>query len=739
MKRTLFLCLIVLSGSCFAQEVPRIGLTLSGGGAKGLAHIGILQAIDSAGLRVDYLTGTSMGSIMGSLYAAGYSGKDIEKIIRKLDWNALFSGRPSLRNVNIDEKTEVDNYAIELPVEDRKIKFYSGIIEGQELWLKLQELFLPMYDVKDFSKFSIPFKCIATDVSTGKAVVLDSGEVVSAIRSSMAIPSVFTAIDYNDTKLVDGGLVRNFPVKDVRDMGANYVIGVNLSQGLQPAKDLHTAVDVLYQIGFYKDADDFENQRALCDVYIEPPVRDFSAASFGSADSLIKIGKKVGDEFYPVFKKLADSLKSIDPTYTTVKARLPKTNYIIVDSIAIRGLRRTTKTSFLNRLNLEAGQAYNGNDVAEAVRKVFGSQNYKRVAYHWQPATPGHAQLIFDVIENPLTYLKAGIHYHTFSNVALIAAIESKNLLFDRSKTTAKLNLSENIRVLLEHNQTFGRADNNNLIVSFNHERLPFPIYQDFRQTFLYRSAFSKFDIRLQHNFKFHSAFGIGSSFEDFSLKPKISDSEFKSGNNYLDSYLYYVRNTLNQKYFATEGMRIYAKVGHVYLQKPDDDIFDFDPKTATGDSVTFDNYQQIRLKVEHFKPINPRVTLLTQFNFGANLNYDGAYLNFYGVGGINDFLRNQITFIGLNEYQVNTNSIGTLMLGFQYEPVKNFYGIARANIGIYDFAGKETSTLNKQNFLSGYGLTAGYDSGIGPITISIMYSDQVDRLFGYVNIGFHF
>src|SRR4051794_1798290 len=135
----------LLFATCVLYAQPKVGVTLSGGGAKGLAHIGILEAIDSAGLRVDCISGTSMGGIVGSLYAAGYSGRDIEKIARELDWNVLFSGRPSMRTVNIDEKTEFDNYAIELPLQKGKFKLRGGIIEGQELWLKFQELFLPIY------------------------------------------------------------------------------------------------------------------------------------------------------------------------------------------------------------------------------------------------------------------------------------------------------------------------------------------------------------------------------------------------------------------------------------------------------------------------------------------------------------------------------------------------------------------------------------------------------------------
>ena len=183
-------------------------------------------------------------------------------------------------------------------------------------------------------------------------MVLDQGELVTAIRASMALPSIFTPIDYKDTKLVDGGVVRNFPVSDVKAMGADYVIGVNLSQGLLKAKELTTAIDILYQIGFYKDADDFEQQLKLCNLLIQPHVENFSAAAFSGADSIIAIGKQTGDKFYPAFKKIADSLRAIYPDYAPIKNRLPQTRTVTVDSIRIHGLKSTTRTSFRNRLAL---------------------------------------------------------------------------------------------------------------------------------------------------------------------------------------------------------------------------------------------------------------------------------------------------------------------------------------------------------------------------------------------------
>lgn len=737
MKYLIGLVLIVGSGSLIAQ--PKIGLTLSGGGAKGLAHVGILEAIDSAGLRIDCISGTSMGSIVGSLYAAGYSGKDINKIARELDWNVLFSGKPSMRTVNIDEKTEFDNYAIEIPVKKGKLKIRGGIIEGQEIWLKFQELFLPIYDIKDFSKFSIPFRCVATDIATGKPVVLDQGELVTAIRASMAIPSVFTPIDYKDTKLVDGGVVRNFPVRDVKDMGADFVIGVNLSQGLATADKLNSVLDILYQIGFYKDADDFEHEKKLCNVLIEPPLAEYSAASFGSAQAIIDVGRETGKKYYPIFKKLADSLRALYPDYKPIQNRLPVVKEVTVDSITILGLENTTNRSFKNRLAIEPGKSYDGIAVGHAIRRVYGSRNYNRIAYEWHPAqTKGHATLAFNVLERPQVYVKAGIHYHTFSDVALILGGEIKNFIFDRSKATVKVNVSENFRLLLEQNQLFGKKDNNNLIGSFYHETFNFPLYENYDQQYLYRSRTTNFDLRLQRTFGFSSAIGLGTTIENFRLKPKIAaDIAVEAENTYVESYLFYKHNTLNKRNFSTRGWRLEGRLGLVYNQRPSPVKVAEDGELVEADT-SLSTYPRFHFKAENFVPLAQRLTLMTQFNTAINFNPASAYINFWNIGGINDFVRNQIPFAGLPEYMVNTHSVSVLMLGLQYQITRSLYTTFRVNTAVYDFL-----DLNNQfvaaNFLNGGALSVGYDSGIGPISVSAMYSAESKSVYGYVNVGFPF
>ena len=368
---------------------PTIGVTLSGGGAKGLAHIGILKAIDSAGIKVDYITGTSMGSIIGGLYAAGYSADQLEKIARKADWSEVLSNQSSLRAIVMEEKNEYSKYAIELPWVNNGFRLPSGVVEGEELWLKFSELFFPVYNIKDFSKFSIPFKCVSADIETGEAVVSDSGEIVTAVRSSMAIPSLFTAIEHNGKRLIDGGVVRNFPVRDVKEMGADFVIGSRVSTGLLPKERVNNALQILMQIVFFKEAATSTEDIKLCDIYIHMPLLDYTAASFGRSHELLEYGLEQGRILYPQLKALADSLNKIYGEQYVPKDRLPKVDSILISEIQINGLKETTKDFFEHMMGFETGKYYSSVKLGRMVRRVFGTRYYNRIVYALEPLPDG--------------------------------------------------------------------------------------------------------------------------------------------------------------------------------------------------------------------------------------------------------------------------------------------------------------------------------------------------------------
>jgi NTE family protein len=751
MKHPLLVTLFILAYVLVAVEFsaaqqksarPKIGLTLSGGGAKGLAHIGILQAIDSAGLKIDYITGTSMGSIVGGLYAAGYSGDEVEKIARKLDWNLIFSTAPQLDAISIEEKSEYQKYAIEIPFVNGNFKIGRGIIEGQELWLKLSELFEPVYNVTDFSKLSIPFKCIGTDLETGNAVVMDHGNIVTAIRASMAIPSVFTPVRYDNKLLVDGGVVNNFPVLDVKQMGADYVIGVNLNNGLEKADSLNSALDILLQIGFFKDASTFEAHKAQCDLYILPDLKGYGTGDFADGDSIIDIGKEAGKLYYPYFKKLADSLSAIYGQSNFVKNRLPKNTTITISKYSVDGLNQTTDKFFFGLLNLEDNKSYSHEEMSEAIRKVYGSRRYRIVRYDFLPVGTGGTEMHFHVEENPLTAVKFALNYNNFTKLALKLNLTSRDLLFKESRAMASVAVSENPRLYAEYFKYINKSRTARAVFDVYAEAVDYPVYVDFSLNQTLRSLYNDYDVQLQGNINRFSYVGVGQQYIRSKIKTEESPSLIYNGhNNYLYSYLSYVLNNTDQKYFPVRGWNVSGEAGYVYSQNPDFE-YSYNDSTVNSDSVDFnyDDYFKIYLNASHFSELN------SKFSWSQNLTLaylieDNPYIaNNFVVGGVNEIIRNQVVFAGLNESEVKTGSIASARLALQYKLSKKAYLTGRFNIALYDFQGTGFSNLTaKNNLLTGYGLTCAISSPIGPLEFTLMYCDQDAKLRTNINIGFGF
>lgn len=742
-----FLCVLLSFCCCYFSPVraqtyrPKIGLTLSGGGAKGLAHIGLLKAIDSAGIKIDYITGTSMGSIIGAMYAAGYSGDHIESLARKVNWDALLTNQSSLRSLLMAEKEEYSRYAIELPWVNNGFKLPSGVLQAEELWLKLSELFFPVYNVKDFDDFSIPFKCIGTDIATGEAVVLDTGEVVTAIRSSMAIPSLFTAVEYDGRRLVDGGVVRNFPVSDVKQMGADLVIGSQVSSGLLPKERLENAFQILLQIAFFKESEDSKKGIEMCDIYIPMPLEDYNAGSFNRAGEILEIGITEGRKFYPALKKLADSLNQLYGIVEPVLDRLPKVDSIFISSFEIHGLKYTTSDFFVHMMGFETNQYYTETRLGNMTRRVFGTRYYNRVVYALRPQPDGSVRIVFDVTENPLTFAKLGIHYNSFTGIGILVNLTSRNLLLPHSRTLATVNIGDNFRARGEHLQYLGRGKNIAMLLNTQYDRLDYTTYNQFKKDGVYGVQLFKAAGNVQYSSNRKFTVGIGTRYEWVRYKPSIqSVIDLKGKNEFISSYGYAAVNTLDKNIYPRSGWKMDLEAGWVYNQSPSLTYYSNGEPISNLDSlgISYHNYNRVSFTTETYSPLSRQSTLFTVFQAGINFNYKQNILNDYIVGGMTRLFRNQILFAGLEEGTITTPSVAAMQLGFRYQLFNNGYAIARANALINNFI-STNNILQKPNFLSGYALSFGYNFALGPLEVSAMYSDQSRRIHSYINLGISF
>lgn len=723
------------------NQRPKIGLALSGGGAKGLAHIGVLKAIDSAGLHIDYVTGTSMGAIIGSLYAIGYDADTILKISRGIDWNRLLTNRSSLNAFIMEEKIEYGRYALELPMQQGKFRLPSGVLESEELWLKFNELYFPAYGIRDFSKLKRPFKCIATDLSNGEAVVMEKGDLISAVRASMAIPSVFTAVELDNLKLVDGGLVRNFPVSDVRKMGADIVIGSDVSSDLQSADKLITPIQILTQIAFFREAASSKQEVALCDYFVDHPIEAYSSGSFGSSDSLIEIGLKTGLAYYPQFKRLADSLNAIYGIPEKIKCpEVP--GKIQIRQIISSNLKHISTPYLRRMLGLKEGFTYSVRDLESAIRQAFGTRYFNKLYYQLEPVSEGVADIRLIAEEIEPTTVKLAVGYNTLTNIMLTANLTARDLMGRQSKSLISLGISENPRVRLEHTQILGNKKMPLAWISeYYLERQEITNYEDFNAQGVYRLFSQYLDSRLQLAYKRRQAYALGIHYERVSVKPQtLAPISIEGRNNYMQAYLRYEYNSHDRLFLPRKGTYFLFEPAFIYSQQLDAAIKTSDNVTRNLDSlgVSYDPFLKARMQVQKVLPIGRSNFLTMQAEGAANFNTSQFIFHDYAVGGMQPIFRNQVSFAGLQDASVLVNSLVKGSLNWRHQFSGVVYAAGSYNMMYHSFL-KDRLAPKEGKLLSGYALTLGVDSPIGPLEFSFIYSDQSRRFKNYVNMGFRF
>jgi NTE family protein len=684
-----------------------------------------------------------MGSIIGGLYAIGYSGREIEKISDNLDWDAILSNKPNYSDISIDEKDEYGKYSVELGIKDLKPQIGTGLIESEELWLTLNKLFFPVYNIKDFSKFNIPFKCIATDLTDGKAVVLSEGEIVTAVRASMAIPSVFTAIDYDSTKLVDGGIIRNFPAKDIKEMGADIVIGVNLFTGLPDISKLNNVLDVFYQITQYRDAEDLVEEKKICDLIIEPPVGKYSAGSFDAADSIMLIGKMMGDMYYPYFKHLADSLNKLYPIEYSPYGRLPVTESIVIDQVDFEGIKNTSMSLLSDKIQIKPGHSYSARQINKGFRKAYSSRFYDNVYYELKPTTEGHARLVCKVRESLLTQVKLGLSYHSYSGAALLANVTVRNLLLDKSRTMIKVAAGEYFRLLVEHKQAFGPKANNYLNFSFKTENLPLNLYDGAQKTSLYNVNYSQFDLNYTRVIGTDLSLAAGIRYRRNFFAPEVADNLQVEGNmSTAYAYLRSEAKTINSRLYPTSGYEFSAEAGIAFNRRAQINAFNTEGN-VTDVSEIIDGkpeYYRFMLNYARYYSLSRKYVFLYNFQAGLTLNSQGFIFDNFYLGGVQQLYDRQSVFVGLNEGQITTTSITSLLAGLQYNLAGSLFITGKANSGFYNFSTEDkVYDPDEVKWINGFSLGAGYNLSILPMEFTAMYSPEINAVYLHVKIGFLF
>jgi len=391
-----FLCGLVLAGVVRAEAPPlRIGLVLSGGGARGTSHVGVLKVLDQLHVHVDAIAGTSMGAVVGGLYASGLSGAQIEKLLTSVDWQDAFRDRPSRADLGFRRKQDEQNFLVNLPLglRGRKLLIPAGLIQGQKLNLILRRATLPVAQVTQFDRLPIPFRAVATDLETGAAVIMDSGDLTTAMRASMAAPGVLTPVERDGRLLVDGGLAENLPVDVARAMGVDVLIVVDAGFPLQTRDKLNSLTSVSNQALAILVHRDTERQRASLqanDVLLTPQLADVASYDFSAVARALKAGEEAARGAQSRLAQLAQVSASPAQPPRVSAVPLPVVSFVGVEPGSAR-----YATLIHDFFGDQIGKPLQPPKVNERIETLYGRGNLESLDYRLVSDGAGGSGLLF--------------------------------------------------------------------------------------------------------------------------------------------------------------------------------------------------------------------------------------------------------------------------------------------------------------------------------------------------------
>ncbi len=731
------LCITATANDSIRQnERPRVGLILSGGGAKGIAHVGVLKVLEEVNMPIDYVGGTSMGSIVGGLYSLGYTAGQLEKYTTETKWDDLLTDKVLRQHVSIPEKGERKRYWLQFPIKGRRIDLPLGILSGQNISNLLTELASPAYGIYNFSELPIPFLCIGTDIVSGTEVVLDHGNLAKAMRASMAIPSVFTPEPIDGHMLYDGGLTNNFPADKVREKGIDILIGVDVTSQIDKA-EFDNIYKVMEQVVFMASLPLKEANKKMCKILIIPEISEYSASSFNAADSLIARGERAARTHYDELLALADSLRQFGPgrfeEHPVCPQPLPS---FYVQRIKINGLRHLSREYVLQKMEIDSLSTLTFPILDKALDRLRGTQAFVSIVYQINPLTDTSVELQLDCVEQNINLFRVGLHYDNDYKASLLLNLTFRNVLLNNSKALIDLSIGENPEFTLSYFQSpgiqplgktlFKSTISPDWIFQINGYQIDAYAYAGNKRMAAYKFSNFNTSLKLQISPSVNSLVG-GGLIGDYSVFNSQLDSEtadIKTGYTYLTYQLFYERDTYNEDYFPTEGSRFRIEGSY---------------NKGISKNVRYsEGLIGVMFRSDFaYTPVK-RWTLHSGVTAGAMFGTEIPPQFMIYAGGLPDKLnRNSIRFVGMHFLQEYAKKAWVAHLNSQVRLWSNIYVVFRTNIGKME--DELPDLFTPQDFLIGYGVSLQYNSVVGPLGVTFGSSNITKSLLSTINIGFWF
>ena len=721
------------------NEDPKVGLVLSGGGAKGLAHIGALKVLEEAGVRVDYIGGTSMGAIIGGLYAAGYSANELDSIFHTTNFNILIQDDIPRSAKTFYEKEDTEKYALTLPFDDFQISFPSGLSKGQNIYNLMARLTIHVSEVDDFSDLPIPFFCIAADIENGEEVVLDEGSLAKSISASGAIPSLFSPVKIDDRLLTDGGVANNYPVEELRKRGAEIIIGVDVQDSLIAREELRSVFDILTQINNFHTIADMKEKRPLTDIYIKPDISAFSILSFDEGSAIIDSGRVASLRKIDVLRDLA---KDQSPRKEFTVPKIEKFN---ISGLVLEGNSNYPRSYILGKLKLDYDDPYDLEDLGIGINNLSATGNFNKINYQLIPnEQPADYTLAMQIEESEnKTFLRLGLHYDELYQSAALVNLTKKSFMFTNDVVSLDVILGDKFRYNFDYYLDKGyywsiglksRYNNFDKDVSFDLAKENAGLddlggvreitvdYKDFTNQFYVQTLFKQvflFGMGAEHKYLNIASSTISNP------QPQNSSNVFEN-NHYFSTFGYLTYDSYDNKYFPRRGLYFNGDF-HVYL-------------VASNDDPDFAEFSIAKGEIGYATPLSDKFVMRVSTDTGFKVGNDNINVFDFFLGGYgNNLINNFIPFYGYDFISLSGDSYIRGLLEIDYEAYPNNHIIASANIANVENRLYTTGNWFTWPDYSGYALGYGLDTFLGPMEVKYTYSPEVGKSYWFFSLGFWF
>jgi NTE family protein len=710
---------------------PKIGLVLSGGGAKGFAHIGVLKVLEEAGVKIDYIGGTSMGAVVGGLYATGYSATQIDSIFHVTNFDELLQDYIPRTSKSFYEKQNDELYAIALPFKKFSVGVPIALSKGMYNYNLLTKLTHKVRHVRDFNQLTIPFVCVATDIETGKEVVMHSGYLPQAMLASSAFPTLFSPVEIDGRLLIDGGVSNNYPVEEVRKMGADIIIGVDVQDDLKDRNSLKDATRILVQISNLQMIESMKDKIKKTDMYIKPDISKFSVISFDQGKEIIKRGEEAA---FACYERIESYAKDNNYKLNTIKV---KTDSLTINRVLVNEINNYTASYVIGKLGFKQGSKISYENLKKGINTLNATQNFSSINYTVEKNDSLTDNLSLILTENKIkTFLKFGLHYDGLYKSAILVNFTQKKSLFKNDVLSIDFGLGDNFRYNLDYYVdngfyfSFGLRSkfsqfNRNVTTDFNNgsifnqygiNKLNVDFSDLCNQAYIQTLFFQKFLI------------GTGLELKHIKIESKTLESnktEFENS-DYASAFGYLKYDSLDNKYFPKKGWFFSGDI-HSYLY-------------STNFTSQFNRFSIMKgeagITRTFYKRFNVKFTSEAGFAFGEpSVHFLDFVLGGYGFNQTNNFT----PFYGYDFLSIAGDSYIKSQATVDIEFYKKNHINFSANL-----ANVENKLFSTGNWLStptysGYALGYGLETIIGPIELKYSWSPELPKGFTWISIGFKF